>query len=507
MRHGNGGRKIERTGSRIRSVSRILAMRIEKDSRLVDIEQGDAVHQVFVHYNGSDKRNNCHINIGKQIARGQQGAVYEALVRYNGPDGLEKQLPCVAKRIFNNNNDDDDNHNQIPAEFIIHQSVTRGTTSSKESGVLSSLGIHCDSEGNYFDIMLLGDKDLKAYLPSIAQLRVNNPELFQHVLMDIIESIGRELHVFSQLELVHGDLKLENIIFCNGWRVIDLGVTESYAVFSASQGFRGSLFYTAPEYFAGDRARPSAVDIYSFGVVLRKLLGMPALFPGFHETELFPFMEAKKAAYMKAAKLEAKIQAESAIDTETSVNFAQDELRARISEFDDVIDCIEFMCDAMCYPFPACRPDLDTLKFAFAHLQDLLKTVPVATNAVSDFYIELLHPSLSDVDQSDADSSDGDQWPQMMQVQSGLGESPVGISPTTPPQKVWPQQSSTALAAACDAPSDGRAQGSVDGWSSSGQSPSGFRSSFFASQLANNVMPGSLGSCQLFMEQVAHLTP
>lgn len=326
----------------------------------------------------------CRVIIGKEIDKGNQGHVFDAIVYELLPRGT-KTIPCVAKRLVKTQNTAT---NSLPAEFQLHQIATQSTISTADSGLLGCLGIHTDANTDtQFLIMPKGGANLQGCSPALDALRGKNPLLFQHVMMDIIESMGRALTTLNRLELVHGDIKPANIVIYNGaWCLIDFGVSETHYDFRDSKKPNGSPFYMAPEIIAGEKHHPHAGDIYSLGVVIRQLLGMPDLFSS-NSDNVYSLSFAKGNAFNTA------VQNDSRADLQNNSQDDFQDLEEVIEAINEPGDCLAFIADKMCENHPAHRPNLSELHFAFQHLQTLLKNTPVHTNAVAEFYIEMLHPA------------------------------------------------------------------------------------------------------------------
>ena len=102
------------------------------------------------------------------------------------------------------------------------------------------------------------------------------PELEEVRLL--IEQIGKGLQAFHRLEMLHQDLKPENIIIDKSGTVklIDFGSTKVAGIAEISTpvmqtNLLGTKNYTAPEY-ANDQPGSNRSDIYSLGVITYEML-------------------------------------------------------------------------------------------------------------------------------------------------------------------------------------------------------------------------------------------
>lgn len=76
-----------------------------------------------------------------------------------------------------------------------------------------------------------------------------------------------ELH---EIDIIHRDLKPSNMKFDNEGilKIFDFGLARQFGVDSATCGFRGSLWYAAPElYQDGTIELTPSLDVYAFGVI------------------------------------------------------------------------------------------------------------------------------------------------------------------------------------------------------------------------------------------------
>ena len=113
--------------------------------------------------------------------------------------------------------------------------------------------------------------------------------------------------------IVHGDLKLENVpIDADGHvRLCDFGLAEFNVQGSTLQGSRGSALYISPEQMRG-RAYGSKVDVWCFGLVVVQLLSMLVLRPyerGDPENINVTLFEEEKDVSSEAKELVARLLA------------------------------------------------------------------------------------------------------------------------------------------------------------------------------------------------------
>ena len=85
---------------------------------------------------------------------------------------------------------------------------------------------------------------------------------------------ARSVYGLASLDIVHRDLKLENVFLSRGrWKLGDFGISKSLARLAAQgrtfQG-HGTLGFAPPEQLDGAEAHPSA-DIFAFGKLLAYL--------------------------------------------------------------------------------------------------------------------------------------------------------------------------------------------------------------------------------------------
>lgn len=113
---------------------------------------------------------------------------------------------------------------------------------------------------------------------TLAQWMRDNPQPSLETVRGIVEQIARGLRAFHRMEMLHQDLRPENIMIdkTGTVKIIDFGsvsvagVDEQASPREASR-ILGTLQYTAPEYFVGDAGSERA-DLYSLGVITYQML-------------------------------------------------------------------------------------------------------------------------------------------------------------------------------------------------------------------------------------------
>ena len=136
---------------------------------------------------------------------------------------------------------------------------------------------------------------LKAYLPdrkrnylytlfefiegqSLAQWAIDNPKPSLEKVREIIEQIAKGLHAFHRMEMLHQDLRPENIMIdTNGTiKIIDFGSVYVSGIEETENNspltyLKGTALYSAPEYFLGEPGTTQS-DLYSLAVITYYLL-------------------------------------------------------------------------------------------------------------------------------------------------------------------------------------------------------------------------------------------
>jgi serine/threonine protein phosphatase PrpC len=113
---------------------------------------------------------------------------------------------------------------------------------------------------------------------TLAQWMTDQPDADIETVRGIVEQIARGLQAFHRMEMLHQDLRPQNIMIdkTGTVKIIDFGSVSVAGVDErASPGERssilGTLQYTAPEYFVGDPGTERS-DLYSLGVIAYQML-------------------------------------------------------------------------------------------------------------------------------------------------------------------------------------------------------------------------------------------
>lgn len=116
---------------------------------------------------------------------------------------------------------------------------------------------------------------------TLAQWMADNPSPSIEAVRNIVEQIAKGLQAFHRQEMVHQDLRPNNIMIdASGTvKIIDFGATKVAGiseVVEINEGIVGTAQFTAPEYFIGELGTPQS-DLFSLGVIAYKMLsgGLP----------------------------------------------------------------------------------------------------------------------------------------------------------------------------------------------------------------------------------------
>lgn len=113
---------------------------------------------------------------------------------------------------------------------------------------------------------------------TLAQWMIDNPKPELAAVRGLIEQIARGLQAFHRLEMLHQDLKPDNIMIdpTGTVKIIDFGATrvagiEEIATPIDQINLLGAAQYAAPEYFLGESGSPRS-DLFSLAVIAYQML-------------------------------------------------------------------------------------------------------------------------------------------------------------------------------------------------------------------------------------------
>jgi serine/threonine protein kinase len=113
---------------------------------------------------------------------------------------------------------------------------------------------------------------------TLTQWMIDNPSPNLETVRDIVEQIADGLQAFHRMEMLHQDLRPDNIMIdtIGTAKIIDFGSTRIAGVADDTDlvignEILGTVQYTAPEYFLGDGGSTRS-DIFSLGVIAYQML-------------------------------------------------------------------------------------------------------------------------------------------------------------------------------------------------------------------------------------------
>lgn len=144
---------------------------------------------------------------------------------------------------------------------------------------------------------------------TLRQWMIDNPKPDIEVVRGIVEQIARGLQAFHRLEMVHQDIRPDNIMIdaTGTVRIIDFGSTKIAGVAESSLNrsqneILGTLQYTAPECFLGESSTWRS-DLFSLGVLTYQML-----------TGKLPYGAAAARAWSRSDQRKLRYDASTAAD-------------------------------------------------------------------------------------------------------------------------------------------------------------------------------------------------
>ncbi|CAN5397709.1 bifunctional protein-serine/threonine kinase/phosphatase [soil metagenome] len=113
---------------------------------------------------------------------------------------------------------------------------------------------------------------------TLAQWTIDNPRPDLETVRGIVEQIAKGLRAFHRAEMLHQDVRPNNIMIdgTGTVKIIDFGATRVGGIMedltpAEQNNILGTAQYTAPEYFLGQGGTPRS-DIFSLGVITYQML-------------------------------------------------------------------------------------------------------------------------------------------------------------------------------------------------------------------------------------------
>jgi hypothetical protein len=112
---------------------------------------------------------------------------------------------------------------------------------------------------------------------TLTQWMIDNPKPKLSTVRGIVEQIAKGLLAFHRLEMLHQDLRPENVMIdaTGTVKIMDFGSTRVAGIIENAASVQnlpaGTAQYTAPEYFLGE-AGSSRSDLFSLGVITYQML-------------------------------------------------------------------------------------------------------------------------------------------------------------------------------------------------------------------------------------------
>jgi len=113
---------------------------------------------------------------------------------------------------------------------------------------------------------------------TLKQWMIDHPKPDVETVRGIVEQIARGLQAFHRLEMLHQDLRPENIMIntTGTVKIIDFGATQVAGLMEIATPIErpdilGTAQYTAPEYFLGESGTPRS-DMFSLAVIAYQML-------------------------------------------------------------------------------------------------------------------------------------------------------------------------------------------------------------------------------------------
>ncbi len=113
---------------------------------------------------------------------------------------------------------------------------------------------------------------------TLRQWMIDNPKPSLETVRGITEQIAKGLQAFHRQEMIHQDLRPENVLIDKTGviKIIDFGSTRVEGIMDINTGVKqenllGTALYSAPEYFLGYRGLPQS-DLFSLAAIVYEMI-------------------------------------------------------------------------------------------------------------------------------------------------------------------------------------------------------------------------------------------
>jgi serine/threonine protein kinase len=108
---------------------------------------------------------------------------------------------------------------------------------------------------------------------TLAQWMADNPAPSIEAVRRVVEQVARGLQAFHRREMLHQDLRPENIMIdASGTaKIIDFGSVRVAGLAADEGAMLGTTQYAAPEYFLGEAGTPAS-DLFSLAAITYQML-------------------------------------------------------------------------------------------------------------------------------------------------------------------------------------------------------------------------------------------
>lgn len=195
--------------------------------------------------------------VGRKIGAGGFGAVYEAVdeLKASSDEAARIAIKVLEKKRIGDRLD------------VLIQEVSRSHHVSHPN-ILRVFELNLDGGFAFITMELLSGETLQQRLATAhLSFRAGHPLLSIEEVDHITEQLCNALAYCHEQDLVHSDIKPENIYLCDDGtvKVLDLGISQLVGSATAIRGYSAS--YGSPEQRVGAEPHPSD-DVFSLGCVL-----------------------------------------------------------------------------------------------------------------------------------------------------------------------------------------------------------------------------------------------